>query len=134
LFRYHFSFYLFASVVLVYSASVSVSICFTSVLVVCFHCFVCRLLSRRRAHRVCFVASVVYSHAHAGTHVFPVVDGVGGAAGLLHSDGGFDSVVMVRGCCGCHYCGCCCDGGMAWFKGVFPTGFGVWACLLRSMG
>lgn len=44
------------------------------------------------------------------------------------------SCLFFHFCCGCHYRSFCCDGGMAWFKGVFPMGFWVWACLLRSMG
>ncbi|MCH89807.1 hypothetical protein A2U01_0010708, partial [Trifolium medium] len=42
----------------------------------------------------CFASSP--PRADVGTSVFLVVDGVGGAAGLLHSGGGFDSVVVRR--------------------------------------
>jgi hypothetical protein len=36
----------------------------------------------------------------SGRVVFSIVDSVGGDADLWHSNGGLDSVVMVRGCCG----------------------------------
>lgn len=92
LFRYLFCFDLFASVVLVFSTVISVSICFTSVFVVLSSAVFSATSSSCLFRRFC---SVVYSHVHTGTHVFPVVNGVGGAAGLLLSDGGFDSMVMV---------------------------------------
>jgi hypothetical protein len=74
---------MFASVVVVYFVTILVSIClllfswFVS-------SFVRQLLFRRRAFLFVSVVSVV----------FPIVDCVGGAAGLLHSGGGFVWVLV----------------------------------------
>ncbi|GAU49265.1 hypothetical protein TSUD_176260 [Trifolium subterraneum] len=66
-----------------------------------------RRLSFRRCALVIYVPS--FSVFDVGTCVFLVVDGVSGVADLLHSNGGPDSTVMVRGCCGGHDNGCCCE-------------------------